>query len=408
MTAPTGRSVTALVTYGDENFGVVGPFDVESPWWADVEPVVDHVRAVLGVNVAVLRLVDVVGGTSPRGGQVTYHMEALDRPAATGVVLDGPLSAPASRRMSWATADGLRAALRWAAAGLSTGPPIEAVVEQVKTWNLSVLFRIPTADAPIWLKGTPPFGAHEPAVTALIAAVDPTLVPSVLASDPDNRWALLAHVPGADCWDASPELIRATLLRWVAAQAAMARRPLPAESVVPDRRPVHLIGGLARLLDGEAGAQLTGDEMAGARELERRLPDLIAELDACGLPYTLVHGDLHPGNWRSDGQNTVVIDFADGYVGHPAFDGERLRDFVGVDREGPVVDAWCEAWAAEAPGSDPARALQIARPLQALAGAVLYQMFLDNIEASERPYHELDPPACIRNAVAAARDLKLD
>jgi Ser/Thr protein kinase RdoA (MazF antagonist) len=176
---------------------------------------------------------------------------------------------------------------------------------------------------------------------------------------------------------------------------------MPPSAVVPDRRPAHLVKGLTDLLDGAAGAQLTSDEMAGARELERRLPGMIEELSACGLPDTFVHGDFHPGNWRSDGKHTVLIDFADAYVGHPAFDGERLREFIDEERREPVAEAWCAAWAEHAPESDPKRALHLARPLQALSGAILYQQFLDNIETSERRYHELDPPAGIRDAIAA-------
>jgi Ser/Thr protein kinase RdoA (MazF antagonist) len=282
------------------------------------------------------------------------------------------------------------------------------VVEQVKTWNLSALFRIPAPDstpgstpgsAPVWLKLTPPFAAHEPEVTALIAAMDGTLVPTVLASDPVHRRALLAHAPGADCWDASPRLIRATVTRWVAAQAALVQHPIAATGV-PERRPADLVAGLARLLDGDAGRQLAPADLAAARALLRRLPAMIDELDACGLPDTLVHGDFHPGNWRSDGTRTVLIDFADAFVGHPAFDGDRLRGFVeSAAQKQAVADAWCDAWAGHVPGSDPARALDLARPLQALSGAMLYQMFLDHIEPSERRYHDGDPAAGIRAAL---------
>jgi hypothetical protein len=387
----TGRTVTARVTYRDRDYGTIGPFVVASPWWADVAPVVEHLRAELGVNVVVLRLVDVEGGTPPRNGHVTYHVEALQRPPGAGITATA--EGPVAGRAAWATADGVRAALRWAGAD-------EASVQQVKTWNLSALFRMPGEER-TWLKLTPPFAAHEPAVTEHIAAVGPSLVVPVLASDAAHRRSVLAHIPGEDCWDASGELIRATVTRWVAAQAAIALRAAPPSSVVPDRRPVHLIAGLAALLDGEAGAQLTAGELRDARDLLARLPAMIAELEACGLPNTLVHGDFHPGNWRSDGEHTVLIDFADAYVGHPVFDGERLRDFLEPHRQADVVDAWCTAWSAQVPGSDPVRALELGRPLQAIAGAILYQMFLDHIEPSERRYHEEDPPAGIRAALAA-------
>ena len=192
--------------------------------------------------------------------------------------------------------------MAWAAERGSATGPLTDVVEQVKTWNLSALFRIPVPDTPpVWLKLTPPFSAHEPAVIALVGAVDPDFVPGVLATDPDRRRALLAHVPGVDCWDADPHLIDAVVRRWVAAQAQLATRPQPSTDVIPDRPLASLVPGLRSLLDGEAGAQLKPDELAAAAAMLERLPALITDLEACGLPNTLVHGDFHPGNWRSDG-----------------------------------------------------------------------------------------------------------
>jgi Ser/Thr protein kinase RdoA (MazF antagonist) len=388
----SGRDVDVLVTHDGECLGRIGPFPVDSPWWSDVEPVAAHVRAVLGVPAVVLRLVDVTGGTAPRGGRVTYHAEALVQPVVGLPPGDcAGLGTPVPHRAPWATREGVRAALAWAG---------NVPVEQVKTWNLSALFRLPTEAA--WLKLTPSFAAFEPDVYSIVARADPGLVPTVPAADREHRRMLLEHVPGQDCWDASPELIRATVTRWVAAQAAVAGTDMAG---VPDRRPARLPDGLRGLLDGPAGRQLDAAERDDAERLAERLPALIDELALCALPETLVHGDFHPGNWRSDGSRTTVFDFADAYHGHPAFDGERLRDFVGPDRSGAVVEAWCAAWRAHRPDADPERALALARPLQALSGAVTYQIFLDNIEPSERRYHETDPVTGIRDAVRAARGL---
>jgi hypothetical protein len=390
----TGRTVDVVVTNAGECLGGIGPFAVDSPWWADVEPVVAHVRETLGVPVVVLRLVDVVGGFSPREGHVTYHAEALRRPAVALPPADATgLDGPAAGRAVWATPEGVRAALAWAADRVPGEP------EQVKTWNLAALFHL----GDVWLKLTPPFGAYEPAAIAMVAAVDPKLVPTVLATDPAHRRMLAAHLPGEDTFAAPPELLRATVTRWVAAQVALAGA---AADGVPARPPDGLAEDLRRLLDGEAGARLGREERPAAQDLAARLPGLAAELEDCGLPHTLVHGDFHPGNWRAEpGGPATLMDFADAYIGHPAFDGERLRQFVGPDRAGPVVEAWCEAWRRHAPTADPVRALRLARPLQSVAGAVLYQMFLDNIEASERRYHESDPVTGIRDAVAALAGL---
>src|SRR5208282_4104677 len=61
-TGRMGRTVSALVTWGDAYLGVIGPFPVSTPWWSEVEPVVAHLREVLDVPVLVLRLLLVDDG----------------------------------------------------------------------------------------------------------------------------------------------------------------------------------------------------------------------------------------------------------------------------------------------------------------------------------------------------------
>ena len=84
-----GRTVSAVVTWGNTYLGVIGPVPVSVPWWAEVEPVVAHLREVLGVPVLVLRLLLVEGGAGGRDGHVTYHVAALDRPAP-GLLAERP------------------------------------------------------------------------------------------------------------------------------------------------------------------------------------------------------------------------------------------------------------------------------------------------------------------------------
>jgi hypothetical protein len=69
---------------------------------------------------------------------------------------------------------------------------------------------------------------------------------------------------------------------------------------------------------------------------------------------------------------------------------------------GRVREACLNAWQAACPGADTARALELIEPIAALRAALVYQGFLDGIEPSERPYHEADVPACLRQAVRSA------
>ncbi|CAO5155924.1 Aminoglycoside phosphotransferase [Frankia sp. AiPs1] len=361
----------------------------------------------LGVPVMVLRLLDVEGADcadGARDGHVTYHVQA-SRPPSDRQLAPAPIDhhtriKPAARRAEWATPAGLREAMSWADTALRTaGRPASGPVQQVKTWNLAGVFRIPTTHGPVWLKTTPPFAACEADVIGAFAQVDPRLVPAVLAADPAGGRVLLEHVPGTDCWDASAATIRDAVSRLVTAQAALAQRPGTVPDGLRDRTPLALIDQVNWLLDGDAADELTADELTAAHDLAQRLPELVAELDACGLPHTLVHGDFHPGNWRSDGQRTVLVDFSDSHFGHPVLDGLRPREFLSEHQWAHATDVWAATWSACQPGCDPARALAIAAPLGHLANAVIYQEFLDNIEPSERRYHAGDPARTIRAAL---------
>ncbi|MDP9862600.1 MULTISPECIES: phosphotransferase [Streptosporangium] len=408
MDQMAGRTVSALVTVDGRRLGAVGPFPVDTPWWADVGPVVSHLEPALGVPVAVLRLLTVDGGEGARDGHVTYHVEALRPPVrelpSPWPAGSGDLVGPAARRADWATASGVREALEWADSALrASGRPPSGPAGQVKTWNLSGLFRIPTARGPVWLKTTPGFAACEASVIGAFARVAPESVPAVVAADPARRRVLLDHVPGVDCWDAPDDVVRDAVDRLVAAQAAIAERAEGVPAGLPDRTPRVLAGMVDELLDGAAAAELSPGELSSARRLAGRLPALIASLEACGLPHTVVHGDFHPGNVRSDGRRAVMVDFADSHFGHPVLDGLRMRDFTpDGERAARVARFWAEAWSARVPGSDPVRALALGGPLAHLSYAVRYQEFLDNIESSERPYHAGDPAQEIRAALECA------
>jgi hypothetical protein len=399
-----GRTVSAAVTWGDMYLGVIGPFPVSVPWWADVEPVVAHLRAALDVPVLVLRLLAVEGGEGARDGHVTYHVAALDRPAP-GLLAERPvdhvvLNGPEELRAPWARLADLNEMLTWASDTLAAaGRPMTGAAEQQRTWNLSVLFRLPTGTGPVWLKATPRFAADEASVIAAFARVEPALVPPVVGAGPGRL--LLEHLAGEDCWDASPQIITSAVQRLAATQAALAGQPGLASRLppgLPDRRTPVIAGQIAALLDGPIAGELSAGEVAAARELLSRF----SGLDECGLPDTIVHGDFHPGNWRSDGGPPVVVDWADAHLGNPVLDGLRARDFLPAGKRPAAAQAWIDAWAARVPGSEPARALAIAEPLAQLSYAVRYQEFLDGIEPSERIYHLGDPAAAVRAALRSA------
>ncbi len=185
--------------------GALPVFEVPTPWWPDVEPVVRAARDEFAIDVVVLRLLVAGDDAAAMGGAVTYLAELVgavprELPLAqvdAGVVDDHPL------RAAWARPGGVAATLAWADDALAShGRPRAGPAVQVKSWNLSSILRLPTAAGPVWCKQVPAFLAHEGAIIAMVGAGAPAAVPPLLAADAANGRVLLGHVSGDDQWEA--------------------------------------------------------------------------------------------------------------------------------------------------------------------------------------------------------------
>ena len=69
------------------------------------------------------------------------------------------------------------------------------------------------------------------------------------------------------------------------------------------------------------------------------------ELATYGLPETLVHGDLHAGNFVLEGEHPVFFDWSDGAISHPFFDLLTLME-SGAAEWREEITAYLEAWTA--------------------------------------------------------------
>ena len=399
------RKVTlVLVDAAGDLLGALPPFTVDEPWWPEVGDVVERARSGYGVDVAVLRIIGPEGRPGPPGGEVTYIAEVTQGSPLPALALpaDGVAGdlAPHPLRAAYARPGGPAATVAWATGVLADqGRPLTGVVQR-KTWNLSAIWRLDTTGSPVWIKQVPAFFAHEPAVLRWLGTPAPELVPRILAGE-DGRM-LLDHVPGEDRFGAPADEIALMLqdLHRIQAYAVDRVDELLALGV-PDRRGPAATEAVEKVavrwragLDPRTRTQLD--------QLVAGLPARFAAVAACGLPDTLVHGDFHPGNVRSDGVHRVIIDWGDSTVGHPAMDVVRACDDLDAADAGRLVAAWADRWQAQLPGCDPHRALALMRPVVDLMYAVVYAGFLDQIEPSERPYHATDVPHHLGAAVVAA------
>lgn len=401
MRSPAPRVVTLVLCTGSgEVLGALPPFAVQVPWWQDADAVVRGARERHGLTVTVLRLLS-AGSPSPPGGAVTYLAEVEGAPPRTTTLQewDGELTGHPCR-LGYAEPGGPARDLAWAATALAErGFHQVADAEQIRTWNLSSLWRIPVEGESLWLKCVPPFFAHEGSV---LARLQGSPVPELVAEERGR--VLMREVPGADQYEAPlPTLLNLVSMlvdiqaEWVGKEADMLALGLP------DWRPPALEEAIDSVARRNAQDLPEADRRA-LRTLLDTFSERFAGLAACGIPDSLVHGDFAPGNARGDERHLVLMDWGDCGVGHPLFDQSAYLDRIPAELVPAVKDHWNSRWQDAISGSDPERAVELLAPLAAARMAVIYQSFLDAIEPSEYAYHRHDPARWLGRAAELVRE----
>jgi hypothetical protein len=234
----------------------------------------------------------------------------------------------------------------------------------------SAVIRVPLEGGDAYFKAVPASLRHEAGLTARLAEWFPDIVVPVLAVDEDRGWLLmpdageemrdaLTPVELAGAW---PDVLR----RYARLQAACAGRIDDLLALgVPDRRLRHvdalLDEALAFAEQGTRGADEppTVDEW---RRLNAALPSVKAcakRLAALGLPETIQHDDLHPGNVLWGERGSLLFDWGTAVVTHPfislrmliaRLDDRFLSTMEGTPAETrPALAAYLEPWTAFAP-----------------------------------------------------------
>jgi len=372
--------------------------ELDLPWWQEAGDLVAALRDRYGLDTVVLRLVSASTTEFQPGADVAYAVELLgDLPP--GLSLEPCEDLDLGRdgdplRMPWARLGGVAADVEWADRELArlnrrrTGP-----AAQVRSWNLSLLLRLPTDQGVAWLKHVPPFLSHEGEIIELVQA-EYAAVPAILAADRGQGRLLLDDVAGQDMYSVDSELAIRMVESHVRLQARMAEcRGAIAAAGAPD-------WGAASLMPQVTNLLVPKGMVDGLDRFIRGLPAMLDSLYSCGLEDTLIHGDFFPGNFRFDGRRLVLLDWGDSGWGHPLLDMTAFLERIRPDQVNRVRDTWIQAWNDACPGADVSRAADLIRPIGAVRQAVIYRRFLDGIEASERVYHRADVPRWLRRAIA--------
>lgn len=255
--------------------------------------------------------------------------------------------------------------------------PDDVEVRKHRPW--ATVWRMRTADGVVWAKQTCPGHASEAAVHRLLAAARPGAVVPLLAHDDAERRLLtadagptLAEAGGAA--GADPALLVQVMVEGAVLQRAAAADPAleacGARVLAPGSHAAYAEQALEGVstLPTDDPRHVGADEAAELRASLPRVGRWDEQVGALGLPLTVQHNDLHPGNAVAIRGRIAFFDFADAVVAGPL--GALLRPLGSL------------AERLERPATDPA--------------------VLDLAEPALEVWSDLAPPSALRAALPAA------
>ncbi|HKS69363.1 MAG TPA: hypothetical protein VJQ45_03020, partial [Ktedonobacterales bacterium] len=234
------------------------------------------------------------------------------------------------RRVPWAIPGWRDEALAWTerAAGTAgyriAGPP-----QQIKVSPWSTVWRIPIEAGQLYFKTAHPGQAYEAVLSRMLGIWLAPRVPRTTGADPRHGWMLIED-GGRGLRDRAlaehgPDLSAAYLPEFARLQRAAT--PYVEQFLAagcPDFRLARLSERFAALLAnpdlllvGEPGG-MPEDEYAQLMTMAPEVSAICARLAAYGIPETLHHDDLGPGNvLESASDGLVFFDWAESAVTHP-------------------------------------------------------------------------------------------
>ncbi len=257
------------------------------------------------------------------------------------------------------------------AAGLAA--PLEIV--QLRTWATSSVLLVRGADGERYFKALPTSGKAEAAIAQFLSQHFPDAIPRIVASEPDRRWLLMDACRGQKL-----EAV-ADVATWERAAARYARLQVDCIARVDALKalgcPSRTLDELARAIEALAADPALRPRPDGLTQAEYdrfvgAVPDLVRrcdELAGCGIPYSLEHGDLWPGNIFCDATSCAVIDWEDVVVSHPFFSlapltvGLMNAGLASPENVARVERAYTAAFEPLAPPGRLRRAIELAIPL---------------------------------------------
>lgn len=283
----------------------------------------------------------------------------------------------------WQDPQWLERAGRWIEARLADAGLAGDGVPRARGRMWSVVARVPLADGGcVWFKANPPGSLFEPGLLDALTRWAPEMSLPLVAVDAAQGWTL-SRDAGAHLGDLLKQEPDATsrltpfVRRYAELQIMLSRRVDDLLALgVPDLRPHVVADRFEALLDDgsvraavgrrvadigpgfmDGGPDRDPDEVwmtnAEFERLRRAAPKLRAtcdELAGIGVPVSLDHSDLHPGNIVDLGGRTAPFDWGDASVAHPFSTllvlRRSARSILGPEQADALREAYLEPWGA--------------------------------------------------------------
>ena len=338
-------------------------------------------------------------------------------------IVDVRVPRPVGGLPPWQDPEWLAGATRWIDARLADAGLARAGAPRARGRMWSVVARVPLADGGcVWFKANPPASSFEPGLLEALTRWAPDMALPLVAVDAARGWTL-SRDAGAHLGDLLKQEPDATsrlapfVRRYAELQLRLGRRVDDLLALgVPDLRPhvvaerfeALLVNASVRAAVGtriadiigpgvmDGGPQQDPDEVwiteAEFEQLHRAVPGLravCAQVAETGVPVSVDHSDLHPGNIVDLGGRTAPFDWGDASVAHPFSTllvlMRSARSILGPERADALREIYLEPWRATGIPSDELRrcahlAVRIAPVSRALAWGRVFPCFAGMVE----------------------------
>lgn len=197
--------------------------------------------------------------------------------------------------------------------------------EQIRSWERSTIWRIPTKEGNSYFKATPKMFAHEIPLTNWLSQQFPQKSPQMLSSPrPDTMRTAdygqidLMSSKDLDSWLDAIQIYAELQLETIPHNQTLLEMNVPVRGMnwIAERMEVFL-GEDDNLTQGER--PLNEDEIAKLRSAIPQLKESINALKDCPIPETLEHGDLWAGQVIVHDGRIIITDWSDSAISFPFF-----------------------------------------------------------------------------------------